>query len=249
MTVSIASTKPLVYDIMGFQQLIQRAPVHSQVHSVHIPRFPADVALGIWGGIDTFSGQPHSQSKKQFHDCMALEMNRAGENDNDTDVFTSLVDKIVNTVTMPTPLISPSLAIGYPALLVGCFLGLPLPTASLLLVFFAVYAYIGRQFVLNDYLEEQESTSELEEEDDESRPNTDLLAFGSAVVCTALFAPDAVTNIDNTVSPLIFALLAIIAVPLLLGESGWIDDRIEPSAEEGLMSLWDKELDDQDQRK
>jgi hypothetical protein len=233
---------------MGFLIPATEVAIYTQIDPSQISSFPSDVSVATFRNQDSFSCRPYRHRRRQG--TIARMVDKPGRSDKDSDALTSLVQKVVDTTTLPTPLISPSLAIAYPLLLIAGFLTLPLPTASLLLIFFVAYSYFGRQFVLNDYLEEQETSERNDEADDdgESRPRTDLLAFGSAVLCTALFAPDTETTslMDNndSLTTFVLGLAAIVAISLLLGESDSVERIGASSMEEELMSLWDRQLEE-----
>jgi hypothetical protein len=236
---------------MGFLIPATEVATFTQIHPSQISSFPSYVSDVTFRNQDSFScRRPYRHWRRQG--TIARMVDKPGRSDKDSDALTSFVQKVVDTTTLPTPLISPSLAIAYPLLLIAGFLTLPLPTASLLLIFFVAYSYFGRQFVLNDYLEEQETSErddDADDDDGESRPRTDLLAFGSAVLSTALFAPDTkTTSLMDTNDPLtilVLGLAAIVAISLLLGESDSVERIGASTMEEDLMSLWDRQLDEQ----
>mmetsp|Transcript_29976 Transcript_29976/g.71983 ORF Transcript_29976/g.71983 Transcript_29976/m.71983 type:complete len:250 (+) Transcript_29976:40-789(+) len=171
-----------------------------------------------------------------------------------TEYTTSIEERVSGLFTTPTPGIVPDLALGYPLLLTTAFLFLPIPSAALLLGFFAVFSLAGRKLILEDYLEEQNEETKLnnvvDEDDFWEKPPTDLLALGSSILCTALFAPDTGNNnellrLDEFPSTgAILAMVAIISIFLVLGTNG--EQTTETtSPQQQLMQLWDDQLAEQ----
>lgn len=240
---------------MGFlQNPITHATASTQVDPIQISRLPLSnvgTVPCLPNILDNHLGPTPVYQKRRRRRQIPLRMNKTDRGDDTSDAITSLVEKVVDTTQISTPFISPSLSVSYPVALAAGFLTLPLPTASLLLIFFVVYSYAGRQLVLKDYLEEQESgMAEDAEEEEEFGPNTDLVAFGFAVICAALFAPGTTMTspMDINSPAMALALVAIVFVPLLIGESGRTSNSDASSTEEDFMSLWDRQLEAQDKK-
>jgi hypothetical protein len=182
-----------------------------------------------------------------------LDMNgrrRRDNNGNDDDnILVSLIDRTLKTVSKPVPSVSPSLAIGYPLVLIAAALVLPTTTAAFLAVFFCVYATLGRRLILEDDFDEDD-----DDDDEESRPRTDLLAFGAAIVSAGLLAPtnspvniSAVAAGDDSTPLLVVGSLGLAAtavVVLLLGDTTETKETTE-SIEQDLMNMWDDKLRDE----
>jgi hypothetical protein len=103
--------------------------------------------------------------------------------------------------TRTTPGIDPPLPLGYPIALTAVALVTYSSVTSVLVVaFFVLYSYLGRQWILNDYFDEkqqQEQANETiqcdnDEDEDDTAPNTDLLALGGAIVSAGIMTPSSI---------------------------------------------------------
>ncbi|CAJ1957148.1 unnamed protein product [Cylindrotheca closterium] len=192
-------------------------------------------------------------SNRHHHRLKPLRLKKNNNNEpNDTDSVTSIVERVSSLLAAPTPGIVPNLALGYPLLLATTFLFFPIPSAALLLGFFTVFSLAGRKLIQEDYLEEKKEEALLTDIDNDDdffdKPRTDLLALGSAILCTALFDPDTGNNngrllrLDEFPSTgTILVLLAIFSTILVLGaNSEQTTETVSP--QQKLMQLWDDQL-------
>jgi hypothetical protein len=167
--------------------------------------------------------------------------------DYDDDLLTSAVHKIVTSINQPTPGVK-NLALGYPLLLAGGFIALPLPIAFLQSLFFVAWAYLGRLLL------DEESSMDQDDLDaiDEFNISTDFVAFGFAVVCSALLAPDnwlftnSVDSNSNVISLISGFLFVGVIVSLVLGPDSVKLEQL--SAEEELMDIWDRQYEKDDEK-
>jgi hypothetical protein len=189
-------------------------------------------------------------------------MNRDSKDDDNDNIVISVVDQLVTTFTKPTPGITPSLAIGYPLALLASTAVMPVTSSLLLAFFFVLFSFLGRKFILEDYFEEVKedrgryNKQDIDDDDEEdfSRPRTDLFAFGAAIASSGLLSPS-----NNDIAP---AVDLGGNIPILLGAIGLgsvifllpstTESASEPGAEDTkgsfekeIMDVWDRELRDE----
>jgi hypothetical protein len=218
-----------------------------------------------------------SSTATSFHPPRAREMTRNAcvskrfgknrdFNDDDDNIVISIVERLAMTFTKPTPGITPSLAIGYPLALLASAVILPVTSSLLLAFFFVLFSFIGRKFILEDYFEEakeergRDNTQDVDEDDKESRPTTDLLAFGAAIVSSGLLSPSsnhivlaapAAVNNGGGNLPILLGAIGLGSVILLLLAEGTSKPptaaakETEESFEKEIMDIWDRELRDE----
>jgi hypothetical protein len=125
--------------------------------------------------------------------------------DESFDLLVLLEQVVEAIVTRPTPGIIPPLPVGYPIALTVVALVTPSWTTSVLLVtFFVLYSFIGREWILNDYFDEKQQEQQQEQanetkhyetdsDEEDPAPNTDLLALGGAIVSAGILTPSSIT--------------------------------------------------------
>lgn len=160
-----------------------------------------------------------------------------------------LFERISSILCYPTPGINPSLALIYPLVLFTSPLVVPPTLAILLILFFGIYSYIGRRFILSEWKEYEDERVDSDDEDE--RPATDLFALGAAVITSGLLNPyhaasDSRISLSFSSSAIFWVgamLFVFFAQTLANPVSGESQESVsDESPEQKLMDIWDREL-------
>jgi hypothetical protein len=105
---------------------------------------------------------------------------------------------------------------------------------------------------LDDYFDEESEYDEEDEEED-SRPRTDLVAFGAAILSAGLLSPDGLikgTATSDGGGIILGVLVGLGSVLLLLSDMSRNrpEEEKSESIENELMSLWDRKLREKENR-
>lgn len=145
---------------------------------------------------------------------------RREPDDDDDDVVFSLIDKLGNALSTPTPGL-PSLPIAYPLALASSFVLIPLPMALLLTAFFVGYSFLAQQVLVKG-----------------ENNKMDFALLLAAIASAGLVSPSGFANADGQGLALVVAVVGLGLIVAAVTEA-------LPSDDERSLDEWDDRFDNE----
>ena len=195
--------------------------------------------------------------------------------ENDENVFISLIDAIAQIGTTNTPGFQ-HLSLAYPLVLGLSAVLLPLSTSALFIGFFVAFAMLGRTVVGvassnsssssstdNVTIDDANDDDTNEENAEEESLSTDFAALVAAILSAGLLAPDSTTTTSSSssiistttklvepVSVLSIGVLILVVMAVSVGSQGLEQDGQDQRTPERIrMDTWDDQFDSQQQQR